>query len=164
MAQNKISYEQFLEATDAGYHAFVDNLHNHLLDNGCKATFEEKKTGLLGSYKHTKTKKSVINLLLKKRGLIVRIYGENIGKYPDFLDTLTEEMVTSIESAGVCKRLVQNTCSPKCAGYDFTIGSKRYQKCRYSCFEFLVTDESSPCIMSFVENEIRERSAPGKNE
>jgi len=159
MAQEKLSYEQFLEAVfDEHDHAFVQDLHNTMLDNGCKATFEEKKTGLLSSHKHTKTKKTVMNLLLKKHGLLVRIYGENIGKYPDFLNTLLPEMVQSIESAGTCKRLVSNGCSPKCIGYDFTIGDANFQKCRYNCFEFLVTPESAPYIKQFVENELNERN------
>ena len=159
MAQEKPSFEQLLEAVDAQYQAFVLDLHNYLLNNGCKATFEEKKSGLLGSYKHTKSKKAVMNLLFRKNGLRVRIYGENAGKYLDFLNTLPDEMVQSISGASICKRLVHNTCSPKCSGYDVTIGGERFQKCRYGCFEFLVTDQSNPYIKSFVENEIKERAA-----
>ena len=159
MAQEKLSYEQFFQATDPDNHAFLHELHNYMLDNGCKSTFEEKKTGLLGSYKHTKTKKSVINLLLKKHGLLVRIYGENVGKYPDFLNTIPDEMVQAINKAGECKRLVHNTCSPKCTGYDITINGNRYQKCRYNAFEFLVGGESAPFIRSFVEHEVKERTA-----
>ncbi|MCL2376321.1 MAG: hypothetical protein FWC76_02880 [Defluviitaleaceae bacterium] len=157
MSQIKINYEDFLDLVDTNYRAFVEDLHSYMLENGCKATFEEKKTGLLGSYKYTKTKRAVINLLLKKHGLLVRIYGEYIGGYPDFLNTLPREMVDSIEKAGVCKRLVSNGCSPKCTGYDFTIEDKHFQKCRYNCFEFLVTEESQSYIKSFIENEIRER-------
>ena len=159
MAQEKLSFEQFLEAVDSGSKVFTLDLHNYLLDNGCKATFEEKKTGLLGSYKHTKSKKTVINILVKKRGLLVRIYGENANKYLDFLNTLPEEMVQSIAGASECKRLVYNTCSPKCSGYDVTIRSERFQKCRYSGFEFLVTDVSDRYIKTFVENEMKERKA-----
>jgi len=159
MAQEKLSFEKFLEAANVENHAYMQDLHDYMLDNGCKATFEEKKTGLLGSYKHTKTKKSVINLLIKKYGVLVRIYGENISGYRDFLNTLPDEMVQSIESAGVCKRIVNNTCSPKCKGYDFMIGSQHFQKCRYNCFEFLVTEESGAYIRSFVEHEMSERTA-----
>ena len=158
MAQEKLSYEQFKEAVDPGNQAYLQDLHNYLLDNGCKATFEEKKTGLLGSYKHTKTKKSVVNLLQKKQGLLVRIYGENTGQYADFLNTLPEEMVQAINKAGECKRITQNTCSTKCIGYDVTIRGERYQKCKYNAFEFLVTDGSSAAVRSFVENEINGRT------
>ena len=158
MTQEKLNFEQLLKAVDTNYQAFTLDLHNYLLNNGCKATFEEKKTSILGSYKHTKSKKVVINLLLKKDGLFVRIYGENATKYQKFLNTLPKEMVQSIANATICKRLVHNTCSPKCSGYDVTIGKERFQNCRYGGFEFLVTNESSLSIKSFVENEIKART------
>ncbi|MCL2547386.1 MAG: hypothetical protein FWE06_09455 [Oscillospiraceae bacterium] len=158
MAQEKIGFEQFLDAVDADNQAFIQELHTGLIDSGCKATFEEKKSGYLASYKYGKPPRAVANVLFRKKGVLVRIYGEHIGQYPEFLQTLPEEMVQSIESAGICKRLVHNTCSPKCAGYDFVIGNERYQKCRYNCFEFLVTDISKSCITSFVEREIQTRA------
>ena len=96
MPQEKLSFEQFLEAIGTAHRAYVQDLHDYMTGSGCKATFEEKKTGLLGSYKHTKTKKSVINLLAKSRGLLVRIYGEHSGSYNDFLNTLPDEMVQAI--------------------------------------------------------------------
>ena len=155
MPQEKITFEQFLgEIVEPDNYIFVQDLHNFMLESGCKETYEVKKTGLLGSYKHKKTKKSVLNVLLKKHGLLVRIYGENIGEYPDFLNTLPEEMIQSIEKASICKRLVNNGCSPKCSGYDFTVRDEHFQKCRYNCFEFLITNESAPYIKTFVENEV----------
>jgi hypothetical protein len=156
--KTKINFEQFLQAVDTNNQPFVQGLHNYLLNNGCKVTFEEKKSGLLASYKHTKSKKALLNFVFRKQGIIVRIYGENAYKYLDFLNTLPEEMVQSIADATVCKRLVYNECSLKCGGYDVTIGGERFQKCRYSGFMFLVTDKSIPFIKSFVENEITERN------
>ena len=157
MAQTKISFEQFLEATPENNKAFVQALHTYLLDNACKVTFEEKKSGLLASYKVGKPQRALLNLIFRKNGMLTRIYGERISAYPDFLNTLPAEMIKSIESAGICKRLVDNTCNPKCVGYDFTIGNERFQKCRYNCFEFLMTGESNPYIKSFVEHELKER-------
>jgi len=159
MSKEKISFEQFLEAVDADNKPFVQNLHNYLLDNGCKVTFEEKKSGYLASYKHGKPPRAIMNFVFRKQGMLTRIYGERIGNYSDFLNTLPKEMVESIEKAGICKRLVDNTCSPKCSGYDFTIGGEHFQKCRYSCFEFLMTGASKPYIKSFVEHELKERAA-----
>lgn len=153
----KINFDQFLETVDAQHQTFVLNLHNYLLENACKVTFEEKKNGFLASYKYGKPPKSVLNFLFRKNGMLVRIYGENIIGYADFLDTLPAEMEQSIDNSGECKRLVHNTCSPKCTGYDFTIRSKYFQKCRYCCFEFLVTNENNPYIKSFIENELKER-------
>jgi hypothetical protein len=129
-----------------------------MLDMGCKVTIEEKKSGSLASYKHGKPPKAVANFLFRKAGLLVRIYGENINRYSDFLNTLPAEMVESIQSSSICKRLVQNTCSPKCRGYDFTIGNEHFQKCRYNCFEFLLNKKSNTYIKSFVERELKERT------
>jgi len=157
--KEKITFEQFLEAVDAEHHPFVENLHNYLLDSGCKVTFEEKKSGYLASYKRGKPPRALANFVFRKNGMLVRIYGEHTSGYGDFLNTLPAEMVTSIESAALCKQLDHGGCSPKCSGYDFTIGSERFQKCRYNCFEFLVTSESNDFIRSFLENELRERTA-----
>ena len=156
MTPEKIAYEEFLHAVDDNYKVFTEKLHNFLLETGCKVTFEEKKTSLLGSYKYNK--KATVNLFIKKQGLLVRIYGENLDGYRDFLNTLPEEMVNSIEKAAICGRLVNNTCSPKCSGYDFIIRNEHFQKCRYNCFEFKVTDESIPYIKTFVESEVKART------
>jgi len=158
VAQEKISFEQFLEAVDANYKDFIQELHNYLIENNCKVTVDEKKSGFLASYKYGKPPRAAVNFLFRKAGMLVRIYGESINKYLNFLNTLPEGMVQSIENAGACGRLVNNTCSPKCSGYDFTIGSQHFQKCRYNCFEFPVTDRNNPYIKSFVENEINERA------
>ena len=158
MAQEHLGFERFLEETDINFRDFIQDLHDYLTSSGCKVTIEEKKSGLFASYKHIKLKKSIANLLFRKKGLLVRIYGENANRYIDFLNTLPGEMVRSIEEAPICKRLVHNTCSPKCTGYDVTIGGERFQKCRYGGFEFLVTNESVPYIKSFIEKEIKERT------
>jgi len=159
MAQEKITFEQFFETVDADNKPFVQSLHNYLLENGCKIAFEEKKNGYLASYKYGKPPKAFLNFVFRKQGMLARIYGERISGYPDFLNSLPAEMVKSIESAGACKRLVDNTCSPKCIGYDFTIGDTHFQKCRYNCFEFLITAESMPYIKNFIEHELAERKS-----
>jgi hypothetical protein len=158
MAQEKPDFEQLLEAVDANLKSFVKNLHKYLMENNCKITIEEKKSGFFASYKHCKSKKSIVNLLFRKTRLLVRIYGENAYKYLDFLNTLPEEMVQFIENAPVCKRLVFNTCSPKCFGYDVKIKGERFQKCKYGGFEFPATKKNNPFIKSFIENEINQRT------
>lgn len=157
MQQPKINFEQFITTVEAEHQMFMQNLHSHLLEQGCKVTFVEKKSGYLASYKAGKPPRALANVLFRKEGMLVRIYGERIGGYPNFLNTLPQSMVQSIESAGACGRLVNNTCSPKCAGYDFTIGDAHFQKCRYNCFEFLVTAEHNPFIQQFLAHELKER-------
>ena len=157
----KITFEQFIEAVETEHQPFVRELHGYLLESGCKVTFEEKKSGCTASYKHGKKKRALAYFIFRKARMLVRIYGEYIGGYPDFLNTLPGEMVEGIAGAGDCKRLVSSGCSPKCSGYDFTIGGQHLQKCRYNCFEFLVTGESNAYIKSFTEHELRERAAAG---
>ena len=160
MEKKKPGIEQFLEAVEISFQPFVQNLHAYLTENGCIVNVEEKKSGFFASYKYGKRKKSIINLLFRKAGLMARIYGENANKYPEFLNTLPEEMFQSIEEARACKRLIDpNACSPTCSkGYDFTVGGKRFQICRYGGFEFFITNENSPCIKLFIENEMKERA------
>ena len=154
-AKEKLSLEQYLEACGAGCADFVQELHDLIVSRKGKAEFVVQKTSLLGSFKHKQ--KSVFNTLLKEFGLVVRIYGENIADYPEFLDFLPVEMVDAISESGDCKWLTQGKCSPKCGGYDFNIAGAHFQKCRYNCFEFLATDTSKPYIKAFVEHELTRR-------
>jgi hypothetical protein len=77
------------------------------------------------------------------------------------MNTLPEEMIKAIGKSSVCKRMIDpNTCNSRCTmGYDFIIGSKRFQKCKNSSFMFLISDENNPYIKSFIENEVTERTA-----
>jgi len=157
MKTEKITFEQFFESVDESNKPFVQDLHNFLLENGCKVAFEEKKSGFLASYKYGKPPRAFMNFIFRKQGMLARIYGERISNYPDFLNTLPAEMAKAVENSGDCKRLISGGCSPKCVGYDFTIGDTHFQKCRYNCFEFLLTEESKPTIKAFIEHEIKER-------
>ena len=159
MAQKEVSFKEFLETVPPENKAFVEELNTYLMDEGCKATFEEKKSGMLASYKYGKPPKAVLNILFRKKGMLVRIYGENANDYLDFLQTLPADMIETIAKSGICKRIVENTCSPKCTGYDVTIGGERYQKCRYGAFEFLITDESGSFVRAFAEHELSARIA-----
>jgi hypothetical protein len=101
----------------------------------------------------------MLNFLFRKNGLYVRIYGDNLGKYTDFLDRLPEIMEKEIGKVSVCKRLINPAdCNPKCImGYDFYVKDSRYRKCRYSCFQFAINSGSRPVLSEFIENERRER-------
>jgi len=152
-----MSYQDFIMSLNAEQLAFVEDLNKYLMDSSCKATFEEKKSGMIASYKFGKPPKALIYMFFKKNGMLVRIYGENLDNYRDFLNTLPSQMVAEIDGASACKRLVSNGCSPKCTGYDFTIDAKHFQKCRYNCFEFLFTNETAPYIRVFVQKELSAR-------
>ena len=159
MAKETFTFDQFLNAVDANYRPFVQDLHDFLRENGCKISVEEKKSGFFASCKDPKTKRSMINLLFRKVGLLIRIYGENAHTYQHFLATLPPDMIQSIENANPCKRLINpEDCSPTCPkGYDFKIGTKRHQICRYGAFEFPIIPTAMPYIKSFVEYEVQAR-------
>jgi len=159
MPKEKITFEQFFDAVEADNKPFVHELHNIMLDNGCKVAFDEAKNGFVASYKYGKPPRAFANFIFRNQGMKTRIYGERAAGYPGFLDTLPATMVEAIDSAGECRRLVSNTCSPNCVGYDFTISGKHYQMCKYNCFEFFITEESMPYIKSFIEHELAERQA-----
>lgn len=152
-----MDYRDFEEALGEGDLVFVQDLNSYLSDNRCQATYEKKKTGLVGSYKYGKNKKALVYLQLNKRGLFVRIYGENLSKYSELLDLLPAQMVEEIDGASKCGRLDGSGCGLKCLGYDFVIDKRHYQKCRYNCFEFLLTPKTRPYIRAFVESELRSR-------
>ena len=155
MSQTKLTIKDFIKGVDNSYQSFVKEIDDYLIENNCKATFEEKKSGLLASYKYNN--KALINFLFRKRGLLVRIYGENVNQNEELLTNLPDTMVEEIRSSSICKRIVHNTCSPKCMGYDFKIKGEHFQKCRYNCFEFLVTGESSSYIKELIKSELNQR-------
>ena len=161
MAKDEPGFDKFLASVEPSYQSFIDSLHKYLIDSGCKAKVELKSSGYFVSYSHIKSKRSAVNLLFRKKGLITRVYGENVNKYLEFMDTLPKEMLTAIEKAPACKRMIDpDDCSQKCSmGYSFMINGQRFQKCKYNCFMFYVNEDNNPFIKSFIENEVRERSA-----
>ncbi|MDR2956950.1 MAG: hypothetical protein LBU61_02050 [Coriobacteriales bacterium] len=161
MAKAKVNYDEFMSAVAPEHQGFADNLHNSMLEQGCSAKIELKPSGYFISYTHIQTKKKTVNLLFRKKGMITRIYGENIGHYQTFMDSLPPEMVEAIEKAPVCKRLINpDDCWSKCTmGYDFTIRSEHFQRCKYHCFEFVASLDSNPYVLEFVKNEVLARNA-----
>jgi len=152
MPDKDLTFTDFLNDVDPQYKEFVENLHAQLLQNGCKLKLQLAKNGYVVSYSHDK--RVLLNFVFRKNGLVVRIYGDRIGEYSDFLDSLPETMLKSIDKAPVCK-----LCNPKCLkGYDFAIKGNNYLKCRYNCFMFGVDDESIPFIKGFLEKELACRS------
>lgn len=156
-----LQFEDFLSEVQEDYRKSIMKIHEALLEDGYKIKVESKASGIFVSYSHPKTKRSMLNLLSRKKGHFVRIYADNFHQYADLLGRLTDKMEKEIAKAPVCKRLINSDdCNPKCIkGYDFSIGENHYQKCRYSCFQFEINPESIPVIYDFVENERKERLA-----
>lgn len=162
MAKEEFHFEDFLNDISPEYADIASNLHNLLIESGCGLKMQLAKNGHVVSYTDKKTKKVTVNFVSRKNGPVIRIYGDNAYKYMDFLETLPEGMVKSVGKSTDCKRLAidPSKCNQKCPmGYTITIKDVTYKKCRYGCFMFEMNDSNAPYIKTFLENELRERTA-----
>ena len=161
MSKEKPRFEDFLMCVGPDDIAFVKHMHEFFTKNGCEVNIKDAKNGYVVSYVHTGTKKTVVNYVFRKKGLIMRIYGDNVGSYQDFIDVLPDGMADAIEKAPICKRLADTEkCNSRCPmGYIFALRGQEQKKCRYNGFMFLLDDESKPYVKEFVEREMRERCA-----
>lgn len=159
MAKEEIRFEDFLINVSPAYQEDVTAIDGYLLENGCKRKIEAAKSGTRASYSYNK--RALLNFVFRKSGLLARVYGDHAGEYAGLPDAFPESMLKAMAKSGDCKRLTvgPDACSPTCGkGYDFTVKGQRYQKCRYSCFFFPVTDESMPFIKELSEKELAARS------
>lgn len=160
MANQKLAFEDFILTVDYENREFVHTLHQMLINCGCKIEVKEAKSGYLVSY--LLNKRTILNYVFRKKGLIIRIYANHLGSYLEFLDTLPDGMIKTIREAPLCKRLVTpGTCNSKCAmGYDFLLRGEHFQKCRNSAFMFLLCNENNSFIETFLKNELEGTPPP----
>jgi len=153
----KITYqfEDFLQSVAPEYQEFAAGIHASIMAAGCKIKIESKASGFFVSYANPKTKRSMLNFLFRKKGLLVRMYPGDIGRCAALLDSLPESMIKELDKAQICKRLAQTAdCSSRCVmGYDFLVRGNRYQICRY-CLQFAVTPESAPVLTEWAALEL----------
>lgn len=161
MEKQTISFDNFLFDVHPQSRPFVEQIHETLLQNGCTVKLTQAKNGYVVSYTYMPQKRVIINFVFRKKGLMIRIYGDNAGAYEEFLETLPGAMRKAIEKAPVCKRLIDPAqCSSHCPmGNTFSLGGVQHKKCRYSNFMFLVEEDSYPFLKAFLEHELRERMA-----
>lgn len=152
----KITFDDFIVTVPVENQEFVKELHDQLLELGCKIEIKSARSGYVVSYLYHK--KTVANYVFRKKGMLVRIYGVHVCDYEDVLETLPDEMVHAIQTAPVCKRLIDpNDCNPRCSrGYDFWLKGEHYQKCRNGAFMFLVCPQNNPFIQSLLIREVEE--------
>lgn len=155
MEKHKLGFAEFLAAVDSDNQPVVTTLHEAFLAHGCKIEVKEAKSGYVVSY--VLHKKTVANFVFRKSGLLIRIYANHVQSYMDFLNTLPDAMVQAIETASICKRLIDpDDCNSKCAmGYDFLLRGNRLQKCRNSAFFFPLCRENNVFIQAFVVKELK---------
>ena len=165
MATAKYQFEDFLTSVNNDYKDFVITVHELFLQAGYKRKVESTKNhGLQLSYAEPKVKgvKGIVLIFLFRNDtLMARIYAENHGKYPDVLSDLPEKIVSQIDKADDCKKMIDPTkCWTGCMGFDFHIRGKRYQKCYCNCFQLKVEAESMASLLALMQSEINGRHTP----
>ena len=154
MAKEKGSFKEFLSAVAPEYQAFVEKLNNKLIEQGCDLVIKEAKSGYAASYQLEK--KTVMNWVFRKSGVLARIYGDNAGKYEDIIASLPAEMQKKMTTSRDCKRLIDPTaCSDTCVkGFVYTLNGDTHKKCRNDGMFFLLTNETAEHIARLVCAEV----------
>lgn len=159
MEKEKGSFKEFLAAIAPEQQAFVERLNNKLVEQGCDLVIKEAKSGYTASYRLEK--KTVMNWVFRKSGILARIYGDNAKKYEDTIASLPADMQKKMTSARDCKRLMDpNACSDTCVkGFVYTLNGDTHKKCRNDGMFFLLTDESAEHIAGLVCAEVAARKS-----
>lgn len=156
MEQAKPAFETFLLDVHPALYPFLLETHEYLLQNGCKVEIKTAKNGYVVSYFHIPSKLTLANYVFRKKGLVIRIYGNHVKAYEGLLASLPAAMQKTIEKAPACRRLLDPAvCNPHCPmGNVFTLGGEVRKKCRYTCFMFPLEAESNPHIRMMLEQEL----------
>ena len=157
MAKEKVSFKDFLSAVVPEHQAFVEELNSKLIEQGCSIVIKEAKSGYAVSYQIEK--KTVMNWVFRKSGVLARIYGDNVGKYEDIIASLPADMQNEMTTSRDCKRLIDpNACSDTCVkGFVYALNGDIHKKCRNDGMLFLLTNETAEHIAGLVCAEVTAR-------
>ena len=155
----KTSFNEFLLAVAPERRVFVEKLNDKLLEQGCELVIKEVKSGYTATYQLEK--KTVMNWVFRKSGVLARIYGDNAGKYEDTLASLPADMQKNMTASRACKRLIDpNACSDTCVkGFVYTLNGDTHKKCRNDGMFFLLTNETAEYIAGLVCAEVTARKS-----
>ena len=64
----KIEFEEFLASVSEQNQEFVKELHNQLMESGCKIEIKSAKSGYMVSYLYHK--KTIANYVFRKKGML----------------------------------------------------------------------------------------------
>ena len=150
--------DDFYKKVDSKNRDFTKAVNDRLTGLNCISKIENMPPDVLVAYETANTHRCILNFFFHDKELYARLYPEKIGEYEFLLNNLPESMIHEIDKASVCKRMLNpNACNSKCLmGYDFHIKETHYQKCRYNCFQFLVTKESKPVLNEWIFHELCE--------
>ena len=157
MAKGNGSFKEFLSAVAPEHQAFVEKLNNRLMEQGCVLVIKEAKSGYTASYQLEK--KTVMNWVFRKSGVLARIYGDNASKYEDIIASLPTDMQKEMTTSRDCKRLIDpNACSDTCVkGFVYALNGETHKKCRNDGMFFLLTNETAEHIAGLVCAEVSVR-------
>ena len=162
MPKANIPFSDFMEVAGHEHVDFITALHDFMTENECTAEIKEAASGYVVSYIHKPSNRTVANYVFRKKGLMMRIYADNIASYMDILSNWPVAMKETIKKSGVCKRLINpEACNGRCfMGFDFILDGERQQKCRNGGFMFFLDEETKPHIRKMIECEmlIREKT------
>jgi len=159
-SEDYFAFLDFLKQVDDNSSVFVTEVHQSLLEKGCKFKISSTKAyPFQVAYTMPNSRKGILNFWLRKKGLKVRITIVDVDKHLDVLNRLPDVMVNQIEKKNDCKETCgKGKCFDKCVGaFAFHIGEIHYQKCLFDCFQFDVDTESIPFFWALLENEFEAR-------
>lgn len=159
MAKVKTSFEEFLSAVVPEYQVVVEELNNKLIELGCDLIIKEAKSDYVASYQLGK--RTVMNWVFRRSGILARIYGDNASKYENTISSLPVDMQRKMTTSRDCKRLIDpNACSSTCVkGIVYALNGDTYKKCRNDGMLFLLTNETAEHIAQLVCAEVTVRKS-----
>lgn len=154
MEKNQATYEDFLRDVGPGQRPDVDMIYAFLTEKGCTVRVEHAKSGYVASFV-TPEGKTLANFIFRKKGVVIRIYGDHVGQYESLLEEMPADMQKTITKAGLCRRLHDpSKCNARCPmGNVFTLAGETHKKCRYNNFLFLLGPETSPYVEKMLAHE-----------
>lgn len=161
MEKKTPTYDDFLLDVSPLQRPMVDAVDAFLRAHGCVVRVTPAKSGYVVSYDRVADGKVIANYVFRKKGLIIRIYGNHVEQYPEVLGEMPDAMQKAVAKAPICRRLHDPTkCNARCPmGNVFMLAGEEHKKCRYSNFMFLLDEESTPAVLGFLERELDARSA-----
>lgn len=158
MAKEKASFKEFLSAVAPEHQAFVEKLNTKLIEQGCVLVIKEAKSGYAASYQLEK--KTVMNWVFRKSGILARIYGDNAGKYEDTIASLPADMQKKMITSRDLRLIDPNACSDTCVkGFIYALNGVTHKKCRNDGMFFLLTNGTAEHIAELVCAEVNVRKS-----
>jgi len=159
MAKTKIEFEQFADAAGGEHRGFVSALHQFMLDNDCRYEIKEAKAGYVLSYIFEPANRTVLNYVFRKKGPMIRIYGDNAAFYMQRFAGWPAEMKASVQKTRDCRRMLDpNACLSTCMmGFTFMLDGAEMKKCRNNCFMFYLSEDNNFFLREMVEQEMKYR-------